>query len=151
MEFDLHMRPRFRFQVGPGFVNRRPLAAQGVPVVAGLSHVLDRMIAHGLIVGQSIPGAEIEHVVLRVIRTCAKREACETRHANAGRSGDLNRNIDIDDAILEGRAVDVGEDVAFGLCGKADRFATEVFDRLGLTARNRKGCGVSERKALLSR
>src|SRR5262249_8722943 len=67
MEFDLDVGPGFWFEVGPRFVDRRPLPAQRVPVVAWLGDILDRVITHGLIVGEGIARAEIEHVVVRTI------------------------------------------------------------------------------------
>jgi integrase len=46
--FDLNfdLRPGFGFQISPGLVTPRPLAAQFVPAVVGLAGVLHGMIPH---------------------------------------------------------------------------------------------------------
>src|SRR5271156_4600827 len=106
------------------------------------------MIAHALVVRERIARTKIEHVVVRAIGPCAKCYAGEAGHADAGGSGDFNRDVDVDGAILNGRCVDEGENVVLLFRGETDSLPTEVFDRLGFSSANRDGGCVCEREGL---
>ena len=60
---DLNVCPLVGLEVGPGLINGGPLAAEFLPGEPGNRDVLDGVVAHALIVGVRVAGAQVEELI----------------------------------------------------------------------------------------
>src|ERR1700683_2548333 len=128
MDFEADVSPGEGLDVGPGFVDEGPLAAEFFPAIAGRGDVLDGMIAAGLIVGDGIAGAEIEDLVVRGVLADAEGDADETGARAAGRLDGDGGEVDVDGAVTEICVFDDGKSIAVGnVAVEANSFGAGIF------------------------
>src|SRR5262249_21588468 len=99
-----------------GFVNRGPFAAKLVPTKVRLGSVLDGVIAHGLVVGMGVSGAQIKEFVAGAIRPRPEGDANKAGHADPGGSSNFQGDVALDGSILKVAAAQEREaiEIAFG-------------------------------------
>ena len=96
------------------------------------------MVAHGLIFGVRVAGAEVEEIVVGgKVGSGQQQGDASVNTGQCGRRGrgDFGGYVDLDGAVAELRAVDEGEAVFdVGEGGEADGFAAAVVDCFGFQA-----------------